>query len=276
MIDAIAGVLGTVLASLFDVAGSLGVSIVLLTLIINLALFPLMLKQTRASRAFAALQPEIKALQDKHKDDPKKLQEEMVVLQRESGATPLGCLGPMLFQLPIWYGLFRMLREGTEFVPSDSALWVAIDAGNTIFLGMDLTKTASEFWPAGFVAVLPYVLAILFMVAVQYFQQVHSQSGVPQDSNPQAQMMQKVTKALPVFFGVIAIQFTAGVIVYWGTSNLFRLGQQALIFKIDGRPQSAAAAVTDSDNGPEPDDESPAAPPKKPQGSAKKRKRRRY
>lgn len=274
MIDFIARPLASVLALFFDFVPSLGVSIILLTLLINTILFPLVLKQTRASRAFTALQPQIKALQAKYKDDPQAMQKEMAAIQRESGATPLGCLGPMIVQMPIWFALFRMLRDPLDFVPINTGLHDAIAAGQLSFLGMDLMSTASIAWQTGFVAVLPYAIAIMLMIAAQYFQQVHSQMGIQQDTSAQAQTMQKITRAMPIFFGAIAIQFQAGVIVYWATSNLFRLAQQAFIFKIDGRPQKPAEGGHGEDQAANQELEAPDTS-KKPQGSAKKRNRRR-
>jgi YidC/Oxa1 family membrane protein insertase len=273
VIDFIARPLASILSLFYDFIPSLGAAIILLTLLINTILFPLVLKQTRASRAFTALQPQIKTLQAKYKDDPKMMQQEMAALQRESGATPLGCLGPMIVQMPIWFALFRMLQKPLDFVPVDTGLHDAIAAGDTSFLGMDLMSTASTAWQTGFVAVLPYAIAIMLMIAAQYFQQVHSQMGIQQDTSAQAQTMQKITKAMPVFFGFIAIQFQAGVIMYWATSNLFRLAQQALIFKIDGRPHRPALGAEDEDAPSKDPEVSPS--PKKPQGSAKKRNRRR-
>ena len=274
MIDFIARPLATVLALFFDFVPSLGVSIILLTLLINTILFPLVLKQTRASRAFTALQPQIKALQAKYKDDPQAMQKEMAAIQRESGATPLGCLGPMIVQMPIWFALFRMLRDPLDFVPINTGLHDAIAAGQLSFLGMDLMSTATVAWQAGFVAVLPYAIAIMLMIAAQYFQQVHSQMGIQQDTSSQAQTMQKITRAMPIFFGAIAIQFQAGVIVYWATSNLFRLAQQAFIFKIDGRPQKPSEDGKDEEDAASKELEAPTAP-KKPQGSKKRNRRRR-
>ncbi len=267
ILEAIAAPLAAALAFFYEFVPNIGISVILLTLLINIILFPLTLKQTRASRAFAAIQPQIRELQAKYKDDPQTMQKELVKVQRETGATPGGCLGPMLVQMPIWFALFRMLREPEQFMPDGSALANAIAAGRTGFLGMDLVETPIQAWGRGFLAVLPYALAILIMIGAQYFQQVQAQIG--QDtSNPQAQTMQNVTKFMPVIFGVIAVQFQAGLIVYWATSNLFRFGQQAVIYKIDGRPTPPSATEA------KPATDTPAAP-KKPQGSAKKRNRRR-
>jgi len=269
-LEAIAGPLATALAFFYGFVPNIGISIILLTLLINLVLFPLTLKQTRASRAFAGIQPQVRELQAKYKDDPQTMQKEMVRVQRESGATPGGCLGPMLVQMPIWFALFRMLRDPLLFVPESSTLHAAIAAGKTGFLGMNLIETPAQAWQSGFVAILPYAVAILIMIGAQYFQQVQAQSGQQDTGNAQAQTMQNVTKMMPIVFGVIAVQFQAGLIVYWATSNLFRFGQQAVIYRIDGRPSHGQAEAKDSPA----DTETPAAP-KRQQGAAKKRNRRR-
>lgn len=272
--------LAWILSIIFQFIPSFGWSIVGLTVIVSVALFPLTLKQTRATRAFSAMQPEVKKLQEEHKDEPQKLQQEMMRLQKEHGATPAGCLGPMLIQMPIWFALFRLLRNQEtllEFVP-EGALADAIGRGEVEFLGMNLLSTpASAFGSAmetgvmsGITTVLPYLVVIIIMVAAQFFQQAYSQAGQPRDDNPQVRATQTITKALPVLFGVFAWNFVAGLVVYWATSNVFRFGQMAFIYRIDGRPTPVGtAAPTAVEEKPEP------KRPSKPQGSAKKRKRRR-
>ena len=272
ILKAIADPLGLILAFLYDLVPDFGWSIIGLTLLINLVLFPLTLKQTRATRAFSQMQPEVRKVQAEHKEDPKKLQEEMIKLQREHGASPTGCLGPMLVQMPIWFALFRLLRTPLEFIPASSALHDTIEAGNTVWLGMDLTQTPSAAFGAGLLTTLPYILAILVMVGGQFLQQAYTQAATPQDaSNPQVQMTQNITKFLPFMFGIFAWNFQAGLIVYWATSNVFRLGQQAVIYKIDGRPTPPETGTEEAKAEPK---EGPQTP-KKVQGSAKKRQRRR-
>ena len=270
--------LGAILSFIFDFIPDVGWAIIVLTIAVSVILFPLTLKQTRATRAFSLMQPEMKRIQTEHKEDPAMLQAEMGRLQKEHGASPAGCIGPMLVQMPIWFGLFRLLRSFADiklglpqdFVDPGSALFSAIESGNTLFLGMDLTSTPNEAFTAGSVStVLPYVAFIVVMVAAQYFQQVYSQAGQPGPDNPQVQMTQNITKFLPVFFGAIAWNFTSGLIVYWATSNLFRLGQQVAIVRIDGRPPHGAAEPVDKDDITKPPNVT------KPQGSAKKQQRRR-
>ena len=276
----IATPLAWILSIIYQFVPSFGWSIVGLTVIVSVALFPLTLKQTRATRAFSAMQPEVKKLQADYKEEPQKLQQEMMRLQKEHGATPAGCLGPMLIQMPIWFALFRLLRnEETllEFVPP-GGLHDAIARGEVDFLGMNLLSTAASAFSMGMdssvmrgiTASIPYVIFILVMVAAQFFQQAYSQAGQARDDNPQVRATQTITKVLPLLFGVFAWNFVAGLVVYWATSNVFRFGQMAFIYRIDGRPTPVATAAPPAVN------DKPEPPrPSKPQGSAKKRSRRR-
>lgn len=274
---------------------SFGAGIILLTIAINLLLFPLTLKQTRSTRAFQAIQPEIRRIQKELKDKPEEMQKELMRVQREAGASPGGCLVPLLVQMPIWFALFRVLSlvQVSEellprisrflpsvgvgdmapgilrFLPDGSALGQAVATDNTAFLGMHLSLSPSQAFADGFMTALPYLLMMVVMVASQYVQTWHSTYGQDKPSGPQAGAQQVMTKVMPLFIGFISWNFPAGLVLYWATANLFRLGQQVVIFKIDGRP--TPPSVEASEKSP------PAAEaPKKPQpGSKKKQGRRR-
>lgn len=280
--------LGSVLAFFFDFLHGLmndgvayGVSIVLLTIVINILVFPLTLKQTRATRAFQALQPEIKRIQTEYKDDPQEMQRRLMAAQKEAGATPGGCLLPLLVQMPIWFALFRLLRFPLEHINPDTALGLSVANGSAnSFLGMSLdTSPAKAMSDSGLAIAIPYLIMIVLMVATQYVQQWHSTYGQVKTANqPGGGAQQALTKIMPLFIGFISWNFPAGLIVYWATSNLFRLGQQVLIFRIDGRPPSPGSASEPAKpkNGPEPDDSSEDEAKKRPQqGAADKRRRRR-
>lgn len=270
--DALQEFLASILAFFYNLVPSFGLAIVALTILINLLLFPLTLRQTRATRAFQEIQPEVRRLQKKYKDDSATLQQELMKLQKEAGATPGGCLIPLLVQAPIWFALFRVLRDPIEYVPENTQLYDAVAAGGTRFLGMDLATTPEQAMSQGLVTAIPYLLLIVLMVVTQYVQQWHAQPKGQEQSQQQRQM-QFVTKAMPLFIGFISYRFPAGLLVYWAVSNLFRLGQQALIFRIDGRPQPSAEGKADEEEpAPAP---KPQQPKTRPQGSAKKRKRRR-
>lgn len=274
ILDPIAGPIGAFLSFFYDIIPSEGLGIIVLTLIISLLLFPLTLKQTRSTRALQVLQPEVKKLQAKYKDDPQTLQKELGELYRSHGASPGGCLIPLLVQMPVFFALFSVLRvtDGvvSGYIP-EGALRDALEAGNEVFFGMDLTLSASQAWVNGVVDALPYLGLIVFMVIAQFAQMQHAQPK-DQDDSQQANQQRLIGRIMPLFIGVISWSFAAGVLVYWATSNLFRFLQQILIFRIDGRPEDqkkAAAEAREAEAEPE------AQPPKKPQGSAKKRRRRR-
>lgn len=263
--------LGTTLSFFYDFIPSYGLGIIFLTIVINLIVFPLTLKQTRATRAFQAIQPEIKRIQKDLKDKPEELQKELMRVQREAGASPGGCLLPLLVQMPIWFALFRVLSTPLQYLPEGSALASSVSTDTSTFLGMHMGETPAAAFTAGIATAVPYLVMMILMVATQYVQTWHSTYGQDKPQGPQAGAQQAVTKIMPLFIGFISWNFPAGLVLYWATANLFRLGQQVVIFKIDGRPTPvAAAAIADT---PPADEE---ATPKKPQpGSAKKQRRRR-
>ncbi len=281
MLDTLARIIAVPMTFFYEFIPNYGLSIIFLTIVVNVLMFPLTLKQTRSTRAMTEIQPEVKKLQKKYKDEQETLQKEMMALYKEKGVNPAGCLFPMLIQMPIWFGLFRLLRnplnvstDGVEqipFVPADSSLYQALSTSHQRFLGMDLSRSPSEIVGAetGFDlgTALPYFVAVLIVLGTAYFQQWQTTRGQKQDSD-QARQMQMITKIMPLMFGFFAYTFPAGLNVYFITANFFRIGQQALIFKIDGRPTPAPRA-------PEPDPgETPPKPVSQPV-SAKKRKRRR-
>jgi YidC/Oxa1 family membrane protein insertase len=273
--------LGSILGFFYDLLDgflseglALGFSIILLTIFINIVVFPLTLKQTRATRAFTAIQPEIKRIQKEYKDDPQEMQRRLMELQKSAGATPGGCLLPLLVQMPIWFALFRLLQDSVKYLDPESALAIALQDGTPEkFLGMNLAVSPSQAFAVGFVTAIPYLIMIVVMVASQYVQQWHSTYGQDKPTGqPGAGTQQAITKIMPLFIGFISWNFPAGLVLYWTTSNLFRLGQPALIFKIDGRPtppsklEEETKSVKDNDQG----------EVRKPQqGSADKRRRRR-
>ena len=151
MLDPIIEFLGAILSFLYQIFPNVGLAIILLTVVVNLAMFPLTLKQTRSMKAMQEIQPLVKDLQKKYKDDRQQLNEEMVALYKEKGVNPAaGCL-PMIIQLPIWFSLFRLLQsfrpgdaDNTRFLSAESNLGEAISAGDTSFLGMDMVVSPSE------------------------------------------------------------------------------------------------------------------------------------
>jgi len=186
---------------------------------------------------------------------------------------PFSKLGDLLHNL----GDF-ITPDGVEnFIPTMNN-WVPGYDMHT-FLGMNLGISPSEAMTLfGLAVAIPYLITIVLMVATQYIQQWHSTYGqVSNKGQPGAGAQQAITKIMPLFIGFISWNFPAGLVVYWATSNLFRLGQQVLLFKIDGRPPSPGSnqELNGSKNDSVPDDSSDSELKKPQQGATNKRRRRR-
>ncbi len=240
--------LGGVLNFFYQIIPNLGIAIILLTLAISLVLFPLTLKQTRSMKAMQEIQPEVKRLQKELKGDKEELNKQLMALYQERGVNPAaGCL-PMIVQMPIWFALFSVLRsiqvQGNGTEAYSKYIGDGTEAINHMFLGMDLTLSPSSVVPNAIRSVgelmplnaVPYVLLIIIIVAAGFYQQVQTTrtSKKPDgEASQTAQSMQNAMKIMPIFFGFISWTLTAGLGIYFATSNLFRIGQQALILRMD-------------------------------------------
>lgn len=281
--DGLQSLLGGILSFFYDIIPNYGVSIIFLTLVVNLLVFPLTLKQVRSTRAMQELQPEMQRLRKEYKDDPETMNKMVMNLYRERGASPLGCVFPLLVQMPIWFALFQVLRQPERGLPAGSALDMARLEGPLTFFGLNLawepSRVVSE---AGILSLqaLPYLAMVLIVIGTGYLQQkLIAPKSATADQSPQAQSMQRITKVLPLAFGAISYIWPIGLNLYFATSNLFRTGQQLLIFKIDGRPgqeKQEKGPKKELPGGDGPEKQPPVEkPPPKPQGSRKKRSRRR-
>ncbi len=236
--------LGWSFATVYAFVPNFGISIIVVTLVINTLLFPLTLKQTRSSRAMMAIQPELQRIRRDYRDQREEMQRRMTELQREHGASPLGCLGPLLLQSPILFAIFRVLNDPTGLqgdfspVPPGSALWEAIRADEASFVGMDLAVAPSMAISEGVAAAIPYLGTMILMITIQYIQQWYTQrdqAAVAQGR--QQRQMQMFTRIMPLFLGFISWNFPAGLLLYWTTSTFVRLVQQIAINWMDGRPE---------------------------------------
>jgi YidC/Oxa1 family membrane protein insertase len=277
--------IGYLLAVAYSVvpAHNLGLAIILLTCVVMLALFPLTAKQARSMISMQKVQPEIKRLQQKYKNDKQKQNEEILKFYQENKINPLaGCL-PLVMQFPIFISLFHVLRSVQTNVPkvgSFSRLYTDI-CGPKIakcqahptglkFLGMDLSKSLWNVRASSILTVLPYVISILLIIASGWYQarqtMARQQSNV--NASPVNSQMQFMTKVFPIVFGVLSLRFASGLVVYWVTSNIWRIGQQHLVLnKIYDEANNAPPPKSRPDDE---DDEPPNDPPSLAQGSEKK------
>jgi len=231
--------IGFLLSYSFDFTNSYGFSIVALTIIINIIIFPLTLRQTRSTKRMQDIQPELKKLQKQHKDNKEQLNKEIAELYKTKGINPLGCVLPLIIQMPVWFALFRVLREPLNFIPKDASLFPQLgDPASVLFYTMDLQIPASEI--ATWMERIPYLVLILFVILTALYQQNQLTKKSGNSNNPQAQQMQMIGKIMPLFFGFISWTLPSGLVVYFLTGNIFRIGQQALIVKIEENQKDKA------------------------------------
>ncbi len=217
-------------------------AIVFLVLTVRVLIFPLFVRQIRSQRAMQALQPQMKALQEKHKGDRETLQKEMVELYRREKANPLmGCL-PLLIQMPIFLGVFHIIKRlGTGTSNKLLYGWTVgqFDAGAAAKLfGVSIGAT---FRTGGAAAVLCGILGVV-MIATTYMtsRQMILKTGWSED--PQQKMMQRLMLyGIPATLVVSAVAFPLGLIMYWTTSNLFSLGQQMWVLNKYPPPKMGGA-----------------------------------
>lgn len=258
MFDAIFTALAWLLSFYYSLIPNYAVAIALLTLSVMVLLFPLNAKAVRSQAAMTKLQPEVKRLQQKYKDDPQQQNAEMMALFKEHGASPVGCLLPMLVQMPVLIimyqvlrGLVRQGREGffdPKYLDHGSKLYQDLAGSHTMkAFGIDLAETASEALKGPFTAALPFLVLIVGVVGAGYWQQRMISRRNPQqnlDDNPMARQMQMMTRIYPLMYLMFGFTLPAGLNVYFFVSSLFRIGQQWLIYRIHPNLAPAAGSPT--------------------------------
>lgn len=259
MFDALA----KALAFFYDLWPSYGGSIALFTLAIMLVLSPLSIKSTRSMIKMQRVQPEMKRLQAQYKGDREALNREMMAFYQANNINPFSSCLPMLLQMPVFIVLYRVLSKLTErggdgtFEPSylshDSALFKALDGAEKMMsFGIDLSKSAlTTLQDDGFVTALPYFVMIALVAGTAWYQQRQIAGRNPNAAaNPQQQM---ITKLIPFIFVPITLSIPAGVVIYFVVSNLVRIGQQALVTKLEfGEGGSQAEIIKPTPTSPPP------------------------
>ena len=247
--------LADVLAFFYDVWPSYGGAIILFTLAIMLVLSPLSIKSARSMIAMQRVGPELKKIQAKHKNDREALNREMMAFYQDHGINPFSSCLPVLLQMPVFIVLYQVLSgltrrsDGAEsnFNPKylendDGALATALRATNKMLsFGMDLSQSAlSELQNEGVITALPYITLVGLVVFTSFVQQRQIQGRNTGNAvNPQQQMIGKI---LPFIFIPISVTIPSGVVIYFVVSNAVRIGQQALVTKLDFSPKALAAA----------------------------------
>jgi YidC/Oxa1 family membrane protein insertase len=204
-----------------------GIAILLFTMLVRVAMVPLTVKQARQMKAMSQLQPLMKQVQEKYKEDRGRASQETMRLYKERGVNPLGCLGPMFVQFPIWIGLFQTIRQTVASTPESLVGlsqhlygWlppvhsaIPIDAN---FLWMDLGQPDPS----------PFVMPVLVGASMWVMQKM---TTMPSADARQASTNRMMLWMMPLMFGFFTLNFSSGLALYWVTSNIIGVAIQGFI-----------------------------------------------
>ncbi len=193
--------------------GSWGIAIILLTVTVRLFILPLTFKGVKSMQRLQVLQPKIKEIQERYKDDKQRMNQEIMAFYQREKVNPLGSCLPLLLQVPFFIALFQLLRSD-EFKADlgDNAGFLAID---------DLAATVTD----------PVLLGVLIVLYVSTQLAASAVTAISADP-----MQRRIMFALPFVFVIFIINFEAGLIVYWITTNVWTIGQQLLVRKLYPKP----------------------------------------
>ena len=235
----------------FDSGVTWALSIVGLVVLIRIILIPLFVKQIKSQRALTALQPQMKAIQTKYKDDRQKQSEEMMKLYKEHKTNPLASCFPILAQAPIFFALFTVLNGIAAKTDAGVSAPIArgflkgeyLDsAAQATFFG---AKISQSFLGSTDTTVKIVTVILIFIMSATTFttQRQLMVKGMPKmdSSNNMMLQQQKIMLYLfPVIFAVSGVNFPVGVLIYWSTTNFWTWGQQFYVIKRNPTPGSPA------------------------------------
>ena len=204
----LASPLGYLLTWLYDFIGSYGIAVLVLTVIIKLALYPVYAKQRKATMNMSKMQPKINEIQQKYAKDKQLMNEKMAELYKEEGGSMYGGCLPMIVQMLVIMGLFSLFRNPMNYIGSDQMLFAVHES----FLWIqDLAQP--DKW------ILPIISGVATFIAY-YFSQT-TQAGANAD---QMQVMNKMMKYIfPVMILLMARSYPAGLALYWSGSQIMQI-----------------------------------------------------
>jgi YidC/Oxa1 family membrane protein insertase len=264
MLDGVFDLFANVLAWLYSWLHSYGFAITALTLVVMTVTTPLTYKGTKSMLQMQRLQPQLKAIQTRHKGDREKMNEELLKFYKANNINPVGGCLPLIIQMPVFFILFQVLQGLTrrvtnvglqagiaardllpgqgqltkaesplndfrpKYISTDSQLYQDLSGTNRMkSWGLDMAESASKALTDSIGHALPYLLLIVGVLVTGIIQQRQiAGRNTSAQINPQQQMIMKL---MPIFLPVFSFAMPAGLVVYFIVSNLWRIGQQAFI-----------------------------------------------
>ena len=202
--------LGYLLTFIYNLVGNYGISLIILTVLVKLILYPLYFKQIKSTASMSSLQPKIKAIQEKYKNDKEKMNEEMAKITKDENFNPMGGCLPMLIQLPIIWGLFTLLRNPIKYIADENMIF----AVHQSFLWIkDLGQP--DLW------ILPIAAAVSTYISFAMTQQLTGQNEIMGGQGKSMNMMMKYFFPLSILW--LARAYPAGLAIYWAGGQFIQI-----------------------------------------------------
>ncbi len=228
-----------------DSGVSWSLAIIGLVIIIRIILIPLFVKQIKSQRALTALQPHMKEIQKKYKDDRQKQSEEMMKLYKEHKTNPLASCFPILAQAPIFFALFTVLNGIGKNPPVKHGVLSqddVVSAAQAKFFGAPISQTflGSDITTVKLVTVILIAFMSLTTFTTQRQLMLKGMPKMDSSNNMMLQQQKIMLYAFPLIFAISGVNFPIGVLIYWSTTNLWTWGQQFYVIKRNPTPGSPA------------------------------------
>ncbi len=205
--------------------GSFGGAIIVLTIIVRLISWPLTKRQLNSTKAMQEMQPKIQELQKKYGKNQQKLQQEMMKLYKEAGINPLGCIWPMLIQLPIWIALYQAIMSALATTP-ESLLGLAQRLYSWDIVNQAIPLSSKFLWLDLSQPDRYLILAILVGGTMWVQQKMTTAPAVDARQQSTNRMM---TLLMPLMFGFLTVMFPSGLALYWTVSNIIGIVTQYFV-----------------------------------------------
>ncbi|NHC16347.1 membrane protein insertase YidC [Motilibacter deserti] len=220
-------------------------SIVGLVIVMRILLIPLFVRQIKAQRGLQVLQPEIKKIQEKYKNDRERQSKELMELYKRTGTNPFASCLPILLQAPIFFSLFRVLNGvAHEKAPPGFPADLVEPAFNASLFGARISDTFLNT-DSGAARILTIILIVLMSATTFTTQRQVMTKNMPPSSmdSPFAQQQKILLYVFPLVFAVSGVNFPIGVLIYWLTTNIWSMGQQLYVIQRNPTPGSPAAVA---------------------------------
>jgi YidC/Oxa1 family membrane protein insertase len=205
--------------------GSFGVAIIALTVIVRLISWPLTKRQLNSTKAMQEMQPKIQELQKKYGKNQQKLQQEMMKLYKEAGINPLGCIWPMLIQLPIWIALYQAIMSALATTP-ESLLGLAQRLYSWGIVNQAIPLSSRFLW-LDLGQPDPYFILAIIVGGTMWVQQ--KMTTAPTVDPRQQSTNRMMTLLMPLMFGFLTLMFPSGLALYWAVSNIIGIVTQYFV-----------------------------------------------